>query len=108
MPIVFVSAHEDPVMRANALRAGAIAFLKKPFDNSTLLDALNRSTQIASLEDAHAATVDNRHIPATIRPGAAGSVRGRQVPDGIVGSRLPASKKCWRESIVSVRPTQRY
>ena len=43
MPIVFVSAHEEAITRANALRAGAIAFLKKPFDNSTLLDALNRS-----------------------------------------------------------------
>jgi len=43
MPIVFVSAHDEAVMRANAFRAGAIAFLKKPFDNSTLLDALSRS-----------------------------------------------------------------
>src|SRR5215469_11380344 len=43
MPIVFVSAHEEGTMRVMALRAGAIAFLKKPFDNSTLLDALSRS-----------------------------------------------------------------
>jgi len=43
MPIVFVSAHEEAITRANALRAGAVAFLQKPFDNSTLLDALNRS-----------------------------------------------------------------
>jgi FixJ family two-component response regulator len=43
MPIVFVSAHDEVITRANALRAGAIAFLKKPFDNSTLLDALHRS-----------------------------------------------------------------
>ena len=43
MPIVFVSAHGEAITRANALRAGAIAFLKKPFDNSTLIDALNRS-----------------------------------------------------------------
>jgi FixJ family two-component response regulator len=43
MPIVFVSGHEDAVMRANTLRAGAIAFLKKPFDDNTLLDALHRA-----------------------------------------------------------------
>ena len=43
MPIVFVSAHEYAVMRANALRAGAIAFLRKPFDDSALLDALDRA-----------------------------------------------------------------
>ena len=43
MPVVFVSAHEEAAMRTMALRAGAVAFLKKPFDNSTLLDALNRS-----------------------------------------------------------------
>jgi len=43
MPIVFVSAHDEAAMRSMALRSGAIAFLNKPFDNSTLLDALNRS-----------------------------------------------------------------
>jgi FixJ family two-component response regulator len=43
MPVVFVSAHEDAVMQANTLRAGAIAFLKKPFDDNTLLDALHRA-----------------------------------------------------------------
>ena len=45
MPIVFVSGHEDGVMRTNALRAGAIAFLKKPFDDSKLLDALESISQ---------------------------------------------------------------
>jgi FixJ family two-component response regulator len=43
IPIVFVSAHDEAMMQANALRAGAVAFLKKPFDNSALLDALSRS-----------------------------------------------------------------
>ena len=43
MPVLFVSAHEEAMTRANAMRAGAIAFLKKPFDNNALLDALNRS-----------------------------------------------------------------
>jgi FixJ family two-component response regulator len=43
MPIVFVSAHGEAALRDKAIRAGAIAFLNKPFDNSTLLDALNRA-----------------------------------------------------------------
>ncbi len=43
IPIVFVSAHDEAMMQANALRAGAVAFLRKPFDNRTLLDALSRS-----------------------------------------------------------------
>jgi CheY-like chemotaxis protein len=43
MPIVFISAHDETFIRAIALRNGAIAFLKKPFEGNTLLDALNRS-----------------------------------------------------------------
>jgi FixJ family two-component response regulator len=43
MAIVFVSAHEDGAIRANALRAGAIGFLQKPFDDNTLIDALQRA-----------------------------------------------------------------
>jgi FixJ family two-component response regulator len=43
IPIVFVSAHGEAALRDKAIRAGAIAFLNKPFDNSTLLDALTRS-----------------------------------------------------------------
>src|SRR6185436_20276625 len=40
-PIVFVSAHDEAITRTTALQAGAVAFLKKPFDSSTLLDALD-------------------------------------------------------------------
>ena len=43
IPIVFVSAHDEAMTQESALRAGAVAFLTKPFDNSTLLDALSRS-----------------------------------------------------------------
>jgi FixJ family two-component response regulator len=43
IPVVFASAHDEAMMQANALRAGAVAFLRKPFDNGTLLDALSRA-----------------------------------------------------------------
>jgi FixJ family two-component response regulator len=38
IPIVFISAHGDEEMRLQALRAGAVEFLAKPFDDKTLLE----------------------------------------------------------------------
>ena len=43
MPIVFVSAHEAAVTAAKTRRGNAIAFLRKPFDDDTLIDALQRA-----------------------------------------------------------------
>lgn len=46
IPIIFITAHGDEEMRLRALRAGAVEFLSKPFDDQALLDsvrvALNR------------------------------------------------------------------
>ena len=39
--IIFVTAHEDDAQRAQALEAGAVAFLQKPFYEEELLHAIN-------------------------------------------------------------------
>ena len=39
-PIVFVSAHDEPEVRSEAAQMGAVAFLGKPFDDGSLLDAV--------------------------------------------------------------------
>jgi len=37
LPIIFITAHGDARMRIQAMRAGAVEFLAKPFDHQLLL-----------------------------------------------------------------------
>ena len=46
IPTIFITAHGDAKMRLQALRAGAVEFLAKPFDDEVLLENVR-----AALED---------------------------------------------------------
>lgn len=41
LPIVFITGHGDIPMTVRALKAGAIDFIEKPFNNQVLLDAVH-------------------------------------------------------------------
>lgn len=41
IPIIFISAHSDDKTRAQALAAGAVDFLFKPFSEEALVDAVH-------------------------------------------------------------------
>ncbi len=43
LPIVFITGHGDVPMSVQAMRAGAVNFLQKPFESRELLDAINES-----------------------------------------------------------------
>jgi FixJ family two-component response regulator len=47
IPIIFITAHEDDGQRSQALEAGAVAFLHKPFYEEELLNAID-----AALKDS--------------------------------------------------------
>ncbi len=45
IPIIFITAHSDTKMRMQALRAGAVEFLAKPFDDEALLESVRAALE---------------------------------------------------------------
>jgi FixJ family two-component response regulator len=45
IPTIFITAHGDGKMRMQALRAGAVEFLAKPFDDQALLDSVRAALE---------------------------------------------------------------
>ncbi len=58
MPIIFITGHGDVPTTVEAMKAGAVEFLTKPFSDTVLLDAIDkaidRSRQIQSLRLCYA------------------------------------------------------
>jgi FixJ family two-component response regulator len=45
IPTIFITAHGDEKMRMQALRAGAVEFMAKPFDDEALLDSVRAALE---------------------------------------------------------------
>ena len=45
VPIIFLTAHGDEKMRMQALRAGAVEFMAKPFDDEALLESVRAALE---------------------------------------------------------------
>ena len=45
IPIIFITAHGDEKMRMQALRAGAVEFMAKPFDDGALLESVRAALE---------------------------------------------------------------
>jgi len=46
MPIIFITAYGDSRMRSQAMKAGAVVFLGKPFDDKVLLDSVRAALNV--------------------------------------------------------------
>ena len=44
VPVIFMSANDDPVVRAAALQTGCLAYLTKPFSAKSLMGSLERAS----------------------------------------------------------------
>jgi FixJ family two-component response regulator len=63
LPIIFISGHGSIPISVRAMKAGAVDFIEKPFEDQTLLDAINQSLKKdrqAKLEQAELKEIQRR------------------------------------------------
>lgn len=78
MPIVIMTGHGDVSIAIQAMKAGAVDFLEKPFEKSALIGAIEESFErIAKAADASARAVDAGKILGALTP------RERDVLEGL-------------------------
>lgn len=45
MPVIVITAHDDAMTRARVESLGAVAYVRKPFDDRVLLEAIRKAVQ---------------------------------------------------------------
>src|SRR5262245_28490143 len=69
VPIVFLSGHGDVATSVRAIRGGAVDFLEKPCDESTLLASLERAAEVARRDRSRRTTLTDLTNRANSLPG---------------------------------------
>jgi FixJ family two-component response regulator len=70
MPIIFITGHGDVPTSVQAMKAGAVEFLMKPFRHNVLVDAIRESldrSRLALTREMEMHTLRNRHASLTRR-----------------------------------------
>ena len=69
MPIIFITGHGDVPMTVQAMKAGAVEFLTKPFDDEVLLSAIRHALKrSAAVLDDQAETTAMRNTYESLTP----------------------------------------
>ena len=70
MPIIFITGHGDVPSTVQAMKAGAVEFLTKPFTDDALLNAVRQALQrsrVALDQDAELQNLRDRHASLSFR-----------------------------------------
>ena len=101
MPVIVITGHGDVALAVEAMKAGAVDFIEKPFDDEALLSAIRSALgqrKNARERDARAAEV-RAHLASL-------SERERQVLDGLVAGK--PNKVIAHELGISARTVEIY
>ncbi len=83
IPIIFVTGHGDIPMSVEAIKAGAMEFLTKPFRGQVLLDAIHKAIERdRSVREESARLAKLRERFESLTP------REREVMDGVLAGKL--------------------
>ena len=82
LPVIVITGHADVPMAVEAMKAGAVDFIEKPFDDEALLSAIRTAldTQVRDAQKGSRNTEIARRIASL-------SERERQVLDGLVAGK---------------------
>ena len=81
LPVIVMTAHGDVARAVQAMKAGAVDFLEKPFDDETLLNGIEAALARAGRRVGDREAVEAAQRIATLSP------REREVLDGLVAGR---------------------
>ena len=89
-PVIVITGHADVPLAVEAMKAGVVDFIEKPFDNQRLLNAVRAALAQGTTEDG-AAQQDNEERRRILERIESLSARERQVLDGLVAGQANKS-----------------
>ena len=102
MPIIFITGHGDVPMSVKAMKAGAVEFLTKPFEDDVLLDAIRGAierSRPALRQDSETRVLRDRYASLTPREREVRSLVVSGLLNQQVGGELGISE-------ITVKPTE--
>ena len=95
MPIIFITGHGDIPSTVQAMKAGAVEFLTKPFPDDALLSAIRQAldrSRVALDEDADMQNLRSRYASLSLREGQVMALVVSGLLNKQVGSELGISE----------------
>lgn len=95
MPIIFITGHGDVPKTVQAMKAGAVEFLTKPFNNEVLLNAVRNALQRSKVlleNEEQIRALKARYAILTPREREIMYLVARGLPNKLVGSELGISE----------------